>query len=266
MSSMLRDTLYRVPRDEGLQLLQRRGAGGAKELTTWRLRLRAGTDHSYSAAGEETVLVMQSGTGSVAVAGQSFAVSRKDVFDERATAVYVPPGASATISATSDLEAILASTPATGGGPPALMTPGDVRVNARGRGNYAREVHDIFVNDSVARRIMIGETFNPAGHWSSYPPHKHDGRDGEPVLEEVYYFRISPPQGFGQQLLYTADGESVAHVVRDGDAVLLPYGYHPVSSPPGYRLYYLWAMAGAERRLALHEDPAHRWIHEGTTS
>jgi 5-deoxy-glucuronate isomerase len=138
-------------------------------------------------------------------------------------------------------------------------------VNARGRDIYAREVHDIFVTDGHAQRLMVGETFNPPGHWSSFPPHKHDGRDGEPVLEEVYYFRIAPSQGFGQQMLYTADGECVAHVVRDGDAVLLPYGYHPVSSPPGYRLYYLWAMAGAERRLALHEDPDHRWIHEGTT-
>ena len=39
-------------------------------------------------------------------------------------------------------------------------------------------------------------------------------------------------------------------------------GHDPVSAPPGYRLYYLWAMAGGERRLALHEDPAHRWIHD----
>ena len=157
------------------------------------------------------------------------------------------------------------STPAEKAGAPALVTSGDVRVNARGRDIYAREVHDIFVTDRHAQRLMVGETFNPPGHWSSFPPHKHDGRDGEPVLEEVYYFRIAPSQGFGQQMLYTSDGESVAHVVRDGDAVLLPYGYHPVSSPPGYRLYYLWAMAGAERRMALYEDPDHRWIHEGTT-
>ncbi len=46
--------------------------------------------------------------------------------------------------------------------------------------------------------------------------------------------------------------------------MLLPYGYHPVSAPPGYKLYYLWAMAGAERKLALHEDPAHKWIHNAT--
>ena len=48
------------------------------------------------------------------------------------------------------------------------------------------------------------------------------------MLEEVYYYRISPPQGFGQQLMYTNDGECTTHTVRDGDAVLLPYGYHPV--------------------------------------
>ena len=118
------------------------------------------------------------------------------------------------------------------------------------------------MTDSSVKRLMVGETFNPPGNWSSYPPHKHDGRDGEPVLEEVYYYRVSPPHGFGQQMLYAADGECHTHTVKDGDAVLLPYGYHPVSAPPGYRLYYLWAMAGAERRLALHEDPAHRWIHE----
>ncbi len=82
-----------------------------------------------------------------------------------------------------------------------------MKVNARGRANYSREVHDIFVTDPHVQRLMVGETFNPPGNWSSYPPHKHDGRDGEPTLEEVYYFRIDPPQGFGQQMLYTNDGE-----------------------------------------------------------
>jgi 5-deoxy-glucuronate isomerase len=265
MSDMLRDTLYRVPRQDGLQLLQRRAEGGARELTTWRLRLKRGTEQRYAASGEETILVVQSGGGSVSASGETFAVSRKNVFEERASAVYVPAGDAVTVSASSDLEAILVSTPAEKKGGPAVVSSEDVHVNARGRDIYAREVHDIFVTDGHAQRLMVGETFNPPGHWSSFPPHKHDGRDGEPVLEEVYYFRIAPSQGFGQQMLYTSDGECVAHVVRDGDAVLLPYGYHPVSSPPGYRLYYLWAMAGAERRLALYEDPDHRWIHEGAS-
>jgi len=258
---MLNDTLYRVRRIEGLQNLQRRGDRGAKELTSSRLRLAAGATHKYHIAGEETVLVLQEGTGTFATPEGSWRLSRSSVFDQRASVVYIPPGVALTVTAETPLEAILFSTPAPAGGRPAAIGPDAIEVNSRGKGNYTREVHNLLVNDPHARRLMVGETFNPPGNWSSYPPHKHDGRDGEPVLEEVYYYRLSPPQGFGQQMLYTSDGECTTHTVRDGDAVLLPYGYHPVSAPPGYTLYYLWAMAGGERRLALHEDPAHTWIH-----
>ena len=259
---MLSDTLYRVPRSEGLQLLQRRGERGARELTTWRLRLSPGQSERYTVEGEETVFVLQQGSGALEVEGRRWDVVRPGVFEARATALYVPPGKTLTVTAKDTVEAVLVSTPAPDGGSAVLTTPEAVTVNARGRGNYTREVHDIFVRDEHVKRLMVGETFNPAGHWSSFPPHKHDGRNGEPTLEEVYYFRIDPAQGFGHQVLYTNDGESVTHQVRDGDAVLLPYGYHPVSSPPGYRLYYLWAMAGEQRRLALYEDPAHTWIHD----
>ena len=258
---MLNETLFRIPRADGLQVLQCRGKGGARELTTARLCLPAGRSHRYVVADEETVLVLQQGRGTFKTPDGTWTLSRTGVFGERASAVYLPPGAALEITAVDAIEAVLFSTPAARGGKAAAAQPSDVRVNQRGKDGYTREVHDIFVDDPHVGRLMVGETFNPPGHWSSFPPHKHDGRDGEPVLEEVYYYRVHPPQGFGQQLLYTADGESQAHTVKDGDAVLLPYGYHPVCSPPGYTLYYLWGMAGRERRLALHEDPAHAWIH-----
>ena len=259
---MLANTLFRMPRTRGLHLLQRRGEDGARELTSWRLRLDAGGSATYRCPDEETVVVLQEGRGFVDVGDCQWAVSRSGVFSERATAVYLPPGRELAVRADDGpFEAILVSTPAPQGGEPVLVRPGDVQALERGRGLYSRSVHNVLVTDPHVQRLMVGETFNPPGHWSSFPPHKHDGRDGEPVLEEVYHFRVDPPQGFGLQMLYTADGESVTHAVRDGDAVLLPYGYHPVSAPPGYRVCYLWAMAGAERRLALHEDPAHEWIH-----
>jgi 5-deoxy-glucuronate isomerase len=280
---MLTDTLFRQPRQFGIQLLQKRGDGGSRELSTRRLRLDAGTSATFRLADEETVVVLQQGRGTFAAGGNKWPVSRSSVFTERATALYLPPGVELTATADTVLEAVLISTPASAGsttasaggttasagvttaragGTAVLIGPTDVKVNARGRANYSREVHDIFVTDPHVQRLMVGETFNPPGNWSSYPPHKHDGKDGEPTLEEVYYFTIDPPQGFGQQILYTNDGESATHSVRDGDAVLLPYGYHPVSAPPGYRLCYLWGMAGEQRKLALHEDPAHKWIHE----
>lgn len=258
---MLNDTLFRIPRTPGVHVLQQRGAAGANELSTRRIMLD-GDSASLEIPGEEAVLVVQKGAAALTVEGQRYEVRRKDVFSERATALYLPPGLRLTIEASGPFEAVVFSTPAPAGGQPALVSPADVAVMDRGRANYSREVHNIFVDDPHVRRLMVGETFNPPGNWSSFPPHKHDGRDGEPCLEEVYYYRVDPPQGFGQQMLYTTDGECVTHSVRDGDTVLLPYGYHPVSSPPGYRLYYLWGMAGQQRKLALHEDPAHTWIHD----
>jgi 5-deoxy-glucuronate isomerase len=259
---MLNDTLIRVPRTNGLTLLHKRGAKGARELSSWRLRVIPGAPVSHKLADEEMIVVLQQGRGTFRAGDKKWPVSRDSVFAGRGSAVYVPPGVEFTAEAETPLEAVAVSTPAPAGGSPAFVGPDEVTVNPRGRGTYSREVHDLFVRDPYVRRLMVGETFNPPGNWSSYPPHKHDGKDGEPKLEEVYHYRIDPPQGFGHQMIYTADGEAVVHAVRDGDAVILPYGYHPVSTPPGYKLYYLWAIAGEERRLALHEDPDHRWVHD----
>jgi len=261
---MLADTLYREPRQPGLRVIQRRGPGRARELTSCRLLLDAGQSARYERPGEETVLVVQEGSGRLEAGGQRWDIARSDVFAERATALFLPPGVEVCVTAGTTLEAIMVSTPAPGrpDATPALVGPGEVRVVDRGKDHYRRQVHDIFVDDPYVERLMVGETFNPPGNWSSYPPHKHDGADGEAQLEEVYHFRIEPRHGFAHQALYTAAGEHVTHCVRHGDAVLLPYGYHPVSAPPGYRVYYLWALAGDQRILRPYEDPQHRWIHE----
>lgn len=259
-TAKLADTLYRVPRQNGLHAVQTRGPGGATQLSSWRLRLDPQQHASFESQDEEAVLLLQEGEGKLESQGHTWEVQRKSVFEERATALYLPPAASLTVTARAPLEAIVVTTPAESGGVPILVSPDQVRVEQRGKGNYYREVHDIFVNDAVAQRLLVGETFNPPGNWSSYPPHKHDGVDGEPRLEEVYHYRVDPPQGFAHQTLYTATGETVTHMVQDGDAVLIPYGYHPIAAPPGYQLYYLWALAGEQRALAVHEDPQHSWI------
>jgi 5-deoxy-glucuronate isomerase len=265
MTTQLNETLFRKPRTSGVQILQRRGESGAREMSTHRIRVEPGKTAVFTLPDEEAVVVLQEGRGTFSVGSDKWAVSRKDVFSERATALYLPVGDKLDISAETTIEAVAFSTPAPGGGKAALVRPDQVVVNGRGRGIYTREVHNIFVDDPHAKRLMVGETFNPPGHWSSYPPHKHDGRNGEPTLEEVYYYRVDPPTGVGLQLLYTADGENATHQVQDGDLVLLPYGYHPAAAPPGYRLYYLWALAGERRQLAVYEDPAYRWVHSAVS-
>ena len=258
---MLSQALVREPRGEGLRTLQRRGERGAHELTTHRLTLSPGKSADFSMADEETVIVLLEGAGTLEAGGHFWSVQRTDVFSARATALLLPPGLLLTVRADTPLEALLISTPAPPGGSPVLCAPDDVVVVERGTDLYRREVRNLFTTDSHAKRLMVGETVNATGHWSSYPPHKHDGQDGELRLEEMYYYRVNPPDGFGLHISYTASGEAATHQVRDGDLVLIPYGYHSVSAPPRYDLYYLWAIAGDERKLAVYEDPAHRWIH-----
>jgi len=103
----------------------------------------------------------------------------------------------------------------------------------------------------------------PAGHASSYPPHKHDTDNlpAESSLEETYYHRLAPAQGFAFQRVYTDDrslDQSMA--VEDHDVVMVPRGYHPVVVPYGYESYYLNVMAGARREWSFKNDPAHEWM------
>src|SRR5687767_10146838 len=167
---MLTETHVHVPRTEGLSLLQRRGERGARELTTRRLTCAAGGTVSFVEAQEETIVVLLQGRGRFAAGGQSWDVARADVFSEPATALLLPPGHELTVQVETPLEAIFTSTPAPAGGDPILLRSSDVAVNERGRDLYCRQVHNVFVGDPHARRLIVGETFNAAGHWSSYPP------------------------------------------------------------------------------------------------
>src|ERR671937_834517 len=150
---LLADTLYRVRRQPGLHVIQRRGPGQAQWLTSRRLILDAGGTATFRSPDEETIVVLQEGSGTFQAAGQKHEVSRPGVFKGRATALFLPRGVDLTVTSTTRLEAILVSTPATRtGGAPALFGPDQVRVNHRGRADYAREVHDIFVDDQFPER------------------------------------------------------------------------------------------------------------------
>ena len=114
------------------------------------------------------------------------------------------------------------------------------------------------MEDEPAESLLVTEVVTPRGHWSSYPPHKHDTDDppNETQLEETYYHRLRPADGFAFQRVYTDDGdldETIA--VADGDTVLVPRGYHPVAAGARHDLYYLNVMAGPLRRWCTTVDP-----------
>jgi len=194
--------------------------------------------------------------------------ARDDVFDGKPTMVYVPRRAGYRIVCESDrLDAGIVKSPARSDHEPLLSGPEDCDVITPGAANWRRTGYVSLKGAMDVDRLIVGETFNPPGNWSSYPPHKHDASDppAEAPYEEIYYFRVKPPQGFGIQRVYTPDGSEApldeVYVVEDGDTVALPRGYHPVAAAPGYRLYYLWALAGEGRKFgAWSDDPRHAWV------
>jgi 5-deoxy-glucuronate isomerase len=227
--------------------------------------LKQGAKSGLDTGGNELCVVILSGRARVAADGFNSDVigERMSVFDGLPWSVYLPPHAAATIQAVTDCELALCSAPAEGRLKARVIPPSDVGTLTRGEGTNARHIRNVLPEDAEAESLLVVEVITPGGHWSSYPPHKHD-RDALPdetYLEETYYHRLRPPQGFAFQRIYTDDRSlDETLTVVDGDVVLVPRGYHPVGAPHGYDLYYLNTMAGPKRLWRFHNDPAHEWL------
>ena len=201
----------------------------------------------------EVCIVIVTGEARISAGGKFFGVlgERKDVFEGSPWSVYVPAQSNYAIAADGDCEVAICSSPATGKLPARVIPPAEVATETRGTGTNTRFVRNILPDTSPhAESLLVVEVITPGGHWSSYPPHKHDTDDfpNETYLEETYYHRLKRGSGFAMQRVYTDDGsldETMA--VSHRDVVLVPKGYHPVGAPHGFDLYYLNVMAGPRR-------------------
>jgi 5-deoxy-glucuronate isomerase len=223
-------------------------------------RLVAGMRLDRSDPGRETCVVVLSGRVHASARDREWrdVGERDSVFDGPPTALYVPPGADWSVEAVGDADVAVCTAPASKGADLRLLEPKDMRHESRGSGGEAREIDHILMEDAPAEALLVTEVVTPAGHWSSYPPHKHDvdHPPNETYLEETYYHRLRPAGGFAFQRVYTADrslDETLA--IGDGDVVLVPAGYHPVAAGARHDLYYLNVMAGPKRSWRVTVDP-----------
>jgi 5-deoxy-glucuronate isomerase len=228
--------------------------------------LAAGESLTLFEDAKELCVVVLTGTVSAKTDGLAWEEigGRKSVFEDAVpSAVYLPPRTKLTVSAKTDAEIAVAGAPAKGELPARLIEPASMRLSARGKGANTRYVCDILPQDQPAESLLVVEVKTPSGNSSSYPPHKHDVDNipAESLLEETYYHRIDPPQGFVFQRVYS-DARDIdeSMAVEDRDVVLVPRGYHPVVVPHGYQSYYFNVMAGPKRVWHFHNDPAHEWI------
>jgi len=229
-------------------------------------RLAAGDSLALATGTNEICIVVLSGIVSVATEDQAWREigRRTSVFDDEAPyAVYVPAQEDVNVVAHGDAEVAIATAPGSRARPARLIAPSTMKRFKRGEGLNTRYVCDILPQTEAADHLLVVEVVTPSGHSSSYPPHKHDTDNlpAESSLEETYYHRLKPAQGFAFQRVYTDDrslDESLA--VEDHDVVMVPRGYHPVVVPYGYDSYYLNVMAGPKREWHFKNDPAHEWM------
>lgn len=219
------------------------------------------------ATGErEVCLVLVSGRASIEAGGIKFGLigERMSPFEGKPWSVYVPAGSDWWVGAETDAELAVCSAPGAPGEYEArLIGPDALHQETRGSGSNTRHVTNILPEWEPAASLLVVEVITPGGNTSSYPPHKHDTDNlpHESALEEVYYHRLNPPQGYAFQRVYTDDrGIDEALIVEDGDVTLVPRGYHPCAAIHGYDLYYLNVMAGPKRTWKFHNEPAHEWL------
>jgi len=232
-------------------------------------RLRAGETVGEVTGDREVILVMVEGKATVIGAGTDWGElgERMDVFEKTPPhCLYLPNGTEWEATATTDCVIAVCTAPGKGGHAARRIGPDGITLTERGKGSNTRHINNIAMeHEDYADSLLVTEVFTPAGHWSSYPSHRHDEDDYPRItyLEETYYHRLNPGSGFGVQRVYTDDGtldETMA--VSDGDVVLVPRGHHPCGAPYGFEMYYLNVMAGPLRKWRFVAAPEVAWIME----
>jgi len=238
------------------------------------LDLAAGSNAGLHTGASELLVVPLAGGCTVSVDAESYDLhGRRSVFAGVTDSLYVPRDAEVVVHSDAGGRFALAGAVCERSRPVAYLPAAGVPVELRGAGQSSRQVHNLGTPDVLdAERLIVCEVLTPSGNWSSWPPHKHDeDRDGESVLEEIYYFEVAEPpgqpggpRGVGYQRVYGHRGADIDVLaeVRSGDVVLVPYGWHgPSMAAAGYDLYYLNVMAGpGERVWNICDDPDHAWV------
>ncbi len=232
------------------------------------LVLPAGEQFASQTGDREVLAVILGGKATFEASGKTFdqVGGRPNVFAGKPHSVYLPAGTDYTVTAERAVEIALTSAPSDLQTEPYVIAPGQVANGVWGAANFTRYYHQILTlaaqPELPARRLIVGETFTPSGNWSTYPPHKHEADDlpREAFHEEMYFFKVTPTDGFGICRYYNAQGVEANYTVRDNTILMAPIGYHTVVSAPGYMTYYLWFLAGEHRVQATEDDPNLGWV------
>lgn len=233
------------------------------------LNLGAGETYSAATGDREVLAVILGGKATFEAGGKRFEKvgGRPNVFAGKPHSVYLPAGIEYTVAAEGPVQIGLTSAPSDLETKPYVISPDQVTKGRWGAANFSRDFHQILTStaqpDLPARRLIVGETFTPSGNWSTYPAHRHEVENlpTEAYHEEMYFFKVAPPEGFGIVRYYNDEVEE-NYTIRDNTILMAPNGYHTVVSAPGHTTYYLWFLAGEHRIQAVTADPDTGWVEK----
>lgn len=217
----------------------------------------------------ESAVVVVKGSLDVSVDGLEAVVSRSDVFTEMADLVYAPPRSAVRLTALVPTQIAVGQAPAQGRCPARIVRVAEMVGLVRGGGPARRQVMSALAEPLPAESLIVYEGWVPRGSWTGWPPHRHDGHAGSPVLEETYYYRFDRPSGFGFHRNFAPeDGWEETHLLRDQELVLAPRGYHLCGNGPAANMWLLNFLAGSpeDRARTPYLDPAETWIQRDWTA
>ena len=232
-------------------------------------KLSPGQSANGSTGNREVIIVIVEGRAHLKTSGNDWGVlgDRMSVFEKTSPhCLYLPCDNEWKAEASTNCVLAVCSAPCKKKYNPRLVGPDNINLTKRGKGENTRYINNIAMEDvDICDSLLVTEVYTPAGNWSSYPSHRHDEDDFPRItyLEETYYHRLNPENGFGFQRVYTDDRSlDVAFPVEDGDVVLVPRGHHPCGAPYGFEMYYLNVMAGPIRKWRFVPAPEVEWILE----
>lgn len=245
-------------------------SAGWECLTAEVVDLAAGEVHELSSSTQESALAVVSGHVEVRGSGLDHVIARPNPFTTLADVVYLPPGASAAVLARSSSQITVGQAPAAGRFDPRVITTGEMESVLRGGGPARRQVVSTLADPLPAERLIMYEGWVARGSWTGWPPHRHDGVDGSPRLEETYYFRFDRPSGFGFHRNFAPEDDwDETHPLRDQTLVAVPRGYHLCAAGPAANMWLLNFLAGpdeSDRSRSPHFDASETWITDDWTA
>ncbi|MDH4307626.1 MAG: 5-deoxy-glucuronate isomerase [Acidimicrobiia bacterium] len=240
-------------------------SAGWRYLSFAVVTLAEGETFEHAGDGREVAVVPLSGSLSVEAGTLTGSLERDSVFTAQPTVLYATPGTPIALSATSTATFAIGGAPAEGRYETRFIAPPEMRSEIRGGGAATRQVSHVLAHPIEAERLILYEVHVPRGGWSGWPPHCHDGYEGSPYLEETYYFRLDPGDGWAVHRNYRLDEPfDETFAVGDGDLVLVTKGFHSSVASPGHNMWFLNYLAGEllddARKTLPFFQPEYRWI------